>query len=119
MTKEEIKEKRKEIKYGGGLYYPVWKNPTLQEINEFIRFSLLKIEDSKLLEIHCSKTNKVLLLEKFYADDFNYLGTRFNIICDENMEFDDNEISVITGVKKFKLLVISDGKPLSFMETTQ
>lgn len=114
MTKEEIQIKIKEA-MAYHTYICLTRPPTAIEWKEVVSKSLTQIAEAKTINVHCNPMAKLWLVEKFWLDDFNYLGTRIRIIAEENL---------ITGLfnimdmnEKYNYLVIVDNVAICYVET--
>ncbi len=115
MTTSEIE---KDILYliSNGYYAALTSIPSIETIKNIISQQLEQISEAKTLDLVCSSNMKLLLMNYFWIDDFNYLGTKIKIIEEKNF---NQEISIIPGSswKRYKILLYCDNKPIAFAET--
>lgn len=102
MTKQEIKEK---IEIAREAHYWLQHDVEGYRIKQFISRILISYPTTKTIDLHCSVETKLFLLNMFWTEDFNYLGTRVMLI-------DEPEGEMHLG----ELLAIVDDQPLGYFE---
>lgn len=113
MTIEEILANRK-ICLEQKVYMPFYQH-NIGIFKEFILTAIIA-EKAETVYVFCSSEMKLTLLNDFWIEDFNYLGTRIKIIIDPAITKMENDN--LLGRNK-KILACSDieGKlPIGFYE---
>jgi hypothetical protein len=99
------------------LHYQFTALPTMGDLHTIIEFCLSEAPDARIVDVYCNPAAKLFIMKKFWLDSFNYLGSRINVIVEDNMK---DEVSTIPGTTaKYNYLLIADSISLCYAEMTE
>lgn len=119
MTKEQVNQYREYVQHPDtcGWFYSIADSQFYNPLTNCIRGVLSKEKTlNVILDIYCSPQMLLLLMDTFWSQDFNYLGTRIRIHPEQNLEQEPTKINPSAFFYRQIIVIMKQNKPVAFIE---
>lgn len=113
VTHKDFMDARTYVRDSGG-YYCIPTYPKIEGSIDIVKDVIIHILSSHIdndmnIDIYCTQDVRVKLLQHFWKQDFNYLGTRIKLKITEDYQ--------PQNLDDYKLLFVVDGTPVGYIES--